>query len=244
MAVALSGTNVDGSNVFSTAGLGAGAGDWLVISYHAFASGAPSAPSGWSTVGSVVALGGASTGYVAVFYLLLTGSPAGSYTVTRGGTNYYDGGRITRVSGADGAGPYDSGTASGNSGTLSTGAVVDSPTDGGLIMAGTTEGLSMTTPSGMTQRYSIDGGDEVGWDQLGALSGADKSSTLGGSDRWGTAWITFAAAGAAGQPTQKRMGGVPWMGQHGAGFPSAIQRWIRRESGLQVPAYYRERRAA
>lgn len=52
-----------------------------------------------------------------------------------------------------------------------------------------------------------------------------------------------AAAGAAGQPTQKRMGGVPWMGQHGAGFPSAIQRWIRRESGLQVPAYYRERRA-
>lgn len=52
------------------------------------------------------------------------------------------------------------------------------------------------------------------------------------------------AAAAGGQPTQKRAGGVPWMGQHGAGFPSAIQRWIRRESGLQVPAYYRERRAA
>ena len=50
--------------------------------------------------------------------------------------------------------------------------------------------------------------------------------------------------GGGGQPTQKRAGGVPWMGQHGAGFPSAIQRWIRRESGLQVPAYYRERRAA
>lgn len=60
----------------------------------------------------------------------------------------------------------------------------------------------------------------------------------------GAVAVEIKAAAAGGQPTQKRAGGVPWMGQHGAGFPSAIQRWIRRESGLQVPAYYRERRAA
>lgn len=198
MAVALSGTNVDGSNVFSTAGLGAGAGDWLVISYHAFASGAPSAPAGWSTAGSgVVDLGGASTGYVAIFYLLLTGSPAASYTVTRGGSNFYDGGRIWRVAGADTAGPHDSGTALGSSGTMATGAVVDSPTGGALIMAGTTEGVSMSTPSGTTQRYEIDAGDAEGWEQLGALTGANKTSTLGSSNEWGVAWITFAPAGGS-----------------------------------------------
>lgn len=204
MAVALSGTNVDGSNVFSTAGLGAGAGDWLVISYHAFAgSGAPSAPAGWSTAGSgVVDLGGASTGYVAIFYLLLTGSPAASYTVTRGGSNFYDGGRIWRVAGADTAGPHDSGTALGSSGTMATGAVVDSPTGGALIMAGTTEGVSMSTPSGTTQRYEIDAGDAEGWEQLGALTGANKTSTLGSSNEWGVAWITFAPAGGGSTTNQ------------------------------------------
>lgn len=41
--------------------------------------------------------------------------------------------------------------------------------------------------------------------------------------------ITYTAGGGGtGQPLAKRVGGVPFMGGHGAGFPSAIQRWIRR----------------
>lgn len=43
------------------------------------------------------------------------------------------------------------------------------------------------------------------------------------------------AATASGQPTSKRFGGVPFMGAHGAGIPSAVRQWMRRDSGLIAP---------
>lgn len=51
-------------------------------------------------------------------------------------------------------------------------------------------------------------------------------SWSGGNESCLISWVVNAAsAGAAGQPIAKRMGGVNFMGQHGAGFASAIQRW-------------------
>ena len=47
--------------------------------------------------------------------------------------------------------------------------------------------------------------------------------------------ITYTATGPAGQPTSKRFGGVPFMGAHGAGIPSAVRQWMRRDSGLFAP---------
>lgn len=47
--------------------------------------------------------------------------------------------------------------------------------------------------------------------------------------------VNYTAGGAAGQPTSKRFGGVPFMGAHGAGIPSAVRQWMRRDSGLFAP---------
>lgn len=48
--------------------------------------------------------------------------------------------------------------------------------------------------------------------------------------------ITITSSSAAsGQPTSKRFGGVPFMGAHGAGIPSAVRQWMRRDSGLLAP---------
>lgn len=47
--------------------------------------------------------------------------------------------------------------------------------------------------------------------------------------------IYHSTAAAAGQPTSKRFGGVPFMGAHGAGIPSAVRQWMRRDSGLFAP---------
>lgn len=61
----------------------------------------------------------------------------------------------------------------------------------------------------------------------GATSDGASWSQASGS-RWsGFAFVLAAAAagGGGGQPTTKRFGGVPFMGGHGAGFPSVVQRW-------------------
>lgn len=51
-------------------------------------------------------------------------------------------------------------------------------------------------------------------------------SWSGGNESCLISFVVNADAGAAtGQPTAKRMGGVPFMGQHGAGVYSSIQRW-------------------
>ena len=50
-----------------------------------------------------------------------------------------------------------------------------------------------------------------------------------------TITVDYTAGGAAGQPTSKRFGGIPFMGGHGAGIPSAVRQWMRRDSGLLAP---------
>lgn len=47
--------------------------------------------------------------------------------------------------------------------------------------------------------------------------------------------ITHSTAAAAGQPTTKRFGGVPFMGAHGSGLQAPVRQWIRRASGLMTP---------
>ena len=205
MAVAFpSGNTVDGSNVFSTSGLSAGDGDILVILYSDYKSGgsAPSAPSGWNTV-AVATMPGTNFD-VAIFWLPLTGSPAGSYTVTRGGGSlFWDGGRIIRVTGANVSAVHDSGSAADTGSPITTGAVVDSPADGGLLMVGGMDGDTLSTPTGMTELYNLDFNTR-GWSQLGALTGATKTSTTSPTDRpWATVWATFAPASGGG-PTTRR----------------------------------------
>ncbi len=47
--------------------------------------------------------------------------------------------------------------------------------------------------------------------------------------------VYYTGAAPSGQPTSKRFGGVPFMGAHGAGIPSAMRQWMRRDSGLIAP---------
>lgn len=47
--------------------------------------------------------------------------------------------------------------------------------------------------------------------------------------------VYYTAGGAAGQPTSKRFGGVPFMGAHGSGLQAPVRQWIRRASGLLTP---------
>lgn len=49
--------------------------------------------------------------------------------------------------------------------------------------------------------------------------------------------ITHSTAVAAGQPTSKRFGGVPFMGAHGSGLQAPVRQWIRRASGLLTPQF-------
>ncbi len=49
--------------------------------------------------------------------------------------------------------------------------------------------------------------------------------------------VYYTAGGAAGQPTSKRFGGVPFMGAHGAGLQAPVRQWIRRASGLLTPQF-------
>lgn len=215
MAVAIAaGANADNSNVFSTASLGSPvAGDILVVEYVAFTDGGAPSLTGWQEVGNLVMSG--TTHRVAMWYLVLTGAAAGSYTVTRGGgSTFWDGGRIYKLTGGDTATPLtDSGTNSGTTSPLTTGAVVDCSADGALLMVGGTDGLSMTTPSGMTQQFELDGGDAEGWSQVGtALTGATKSSTLGANTGWATVWAAFKAAGGGGGTNPKGIFGLPLRG--------------------------------
>lgn len=49
--------------------------------------------------------------------------------------------------------------------------------------------------------------------------------------------VYYTAAGAAGQATSKRFGGVPFMGAHGSGLQAPVRQWIRRASGLLTPQF-------
>ena len=49
--------------------------------------------------------------------------------------------------------------------------------------------------------------------------------------------VYYTAGGAAGQPTSKRFGGVPFMGAHGSGLQAPVRQWIRRAAGLLTPQF-------
>ena len=69
---------------------------------------------------------------------------------------------------------------------------------------------------------------------LGSTDGSGKSNYTGKLNAVRIT-ITHSTAAPSGQPTSKRFGGVPFMGAHGAGIPSAVRQWMRRDSGLFAP---------
>ncbi len=78
---------------------------------------------------------------------------------------------------------------------------------------------------------------EADYKIVSATTAQNVSWTWERSNDWLGVIATFKeAAAAAGQPTSKRSGGVPFMGAHGSGFPS-VRRWIKRDSGLSVPTW-------
>lgn len=196
----------DGTNVF-TKPTGLADGDILYIRYTSFQNTAtpPSAPSGFTSVqsgGLTHAAGDCLVG--AVFRKVITsaaGEPA-SYTVTRVGTVFYDGGRIDAIQNADTATPEDdSGANTGTSTTPTTGANITTTVNGSLILiSSTTYGQNCADPSGMTQDYEIDGGDTEGWHESitgTTLTGATRSSTIGASVEWIWLFVAVKAVSAA-----------------------------------------------
>lgn len=182
-------------------------GSVLVVRYHWFLTtsltGDPSMSDSFVLIASVNGTdNGTSVRHgVAIFRKVITnaaGEPA-TYTITPVvGSFPFDGGQIDRLTGADTTTPEtSSGTADGGagSGTLSTGANINSGTEDLLLMGGITEGVSMTTPTSMALDYTQDAGDIAGWSQNpGSVSGATKTSTLGASAHWSTAWVVMKAA--------------------------------------------------
>lgn len=149
----------------------------------------------------------------AIFRKVITsaaGEPA-NYTVTRGGTVFYDGGRIDAVQDGDTSTPEDdSGNATGTSTTPSTGANITTTVNGALILiASTTYGQNCSDPAGMTQDYEIDGGDTEGWHQSltgSTVTGSTRSSTIGASVEWVYLFVAVkAVGGGGGGPTVKTL---------------------------------------
>ena len=67
------------------------------------------------------------------------------------------------------------------------------------------------------------------------VSGSGKPSRAVGAIDYISITVTSSSGGAAGQPTTKRFGGVPFMGAHGSGLQAPVRQWMRRDSGLIAP---------
>lgn len=203
-------TNPSGSTLTSgnshTKPSGLANGDVVLIRHHWFnsSSSPATAPSGFSSAFPAVELDYGGGGYLGlgVFYKVITnaaGEPS-SYTVgSAGGSVFWQGGRIDRISGADTTSPIDdAGSNSGNSGTQSTGAnITTSQADALLFLACVSNGANAGNPSGMAQQYEIDGGDAEGWSETlsAQLTNATRSSSLSFSTSWVSGFVAFKPAG-------------------------------------------------
>jgi hypothetical protein len=191
------GSTSNNSNSFTKPGSTVN-GDWLQIIYHWFNSNTttPSAPSGWTQVFNDNAPEGAAFLGTACFVRKVDGTEgAGPYVVTRpGGSVFWDGGGIHKISGADGTTPTDdAGNTEGLSSPATSGANIDTPagSEDVLFWAGTSGGSTFATPSGMTSAWNLDGGDARCFTEILAapLSGATRSSALtGGNADWSVGW--------------------------------------------------------
>lgn len=146
------------------------------------------APSGFtqvSTVG-VYSNGAGQWGGVFMFRKVVTnaaGEPS-TYTIgdpSGGYTGGYRGGTLYAVRGVDNTTPEaDSGSGNASSGTVTTGATVDTVSDESLILfAVISNGGTFTTPSGMTNDFTGDGGDVACFSEVttSRLAGATRSGT-------------------------------------------------------------------
>ncbi len=88
---------------------------------------------------------------------------------------------------------------------------------------------------GLTPTYSDINGSTFGVVLSAAVTNDSGKSPVLGEVDYISITITHSTAAAAGQPTSKRFGGVPFMGAHGAGIPSAVRQWMRRDSGILAP---------
>ena len=203
-----SGNTSDGTNVF-TKPTGLADGDILYIFYHYFAADLdkPTAPSGFTELFNFNHGSGADNEGLACFRKVITSAAgeAASYTVARpSGGVFYDGGRIYAIQDADTSGTPedDSGTNNGTSTTPSTGANITTTVNGALLLVSSiTFAQNCSDPSGMTQRYEIDGGDVEGWSEAitgATLSAATRSSTIGASVRWIFGFVAVKAVAAGG----------------------------------------------
>lgn len=120
-----------------------------------------------------------------------------------------------------------SGTALSSGATATLASDEDLAIGGGMCESGFT---TFTAGGGYTEASEEAGGgysSTSSYLEVTSTTGTTASYTSTTSAPWAAGVITIkpAAGGATGQPISKRMGGVNFMGQHGAGFASAIQRW-------------------
>lgn len=184
-------------------------GDVLYLYYWQFhsASGAPSGPSGFTeiTVGGQVNAGGSGFIEARLYRKVITsaGTEPASYSVTPGsGSNFANGGEIYRVSGVDTTTPENAtpAFASGTGTTATSSSITTTVADCLLLALIVSDGASISTPTGMSQTFTHDGGDAEGYSQglTGTVSGTTRSSTLGASQEWGFAIVPIAPPGGGG----------------------------------------------
>lgn len=193
------------SNVF-TKPTGLANNDILYILYWSFhgTAGDPAAPAGFSAVaGTSVNYSGSNWLEARIYRKVVTnaGGEAASYTVTRGaGTNHADGGEIYRVSGADTTTPENTtASATSTSATASTGSFTTTNADVLLLAVFADDTNTIGAVTGMTQEFNHDGGDAKGFSQAlsATVSGATRTSALGGSKPWAVGLVAVQSPGAA-----------------------------------------------
>lgn len=142
-----------GTTVTVTTPSGAASGEILVAAVEHSSTTPPATPSGWTLAGKA-GPPGAQTVSVAVFYRVLSGTPAASYafTVVSGAATAV----LVRVAGADTTSPLDVPATLTSQGAVTTFAQASATTGAGDVLAITAMGLNgiaqnMTNPAQVTQ---------------------------------------------------------------------------------------------